>query len=551
MATQFLTVQYDGSGLTPTPVVNYSKSPVDFGYVYGYNTDISLEGMYTGITGGYTGAIQYLTGVFGNQFKTLTVQDNLGATLYSWPNVTVDSLNLDTNPYFIGSFVRYSIRLRSYDFPSGVIDPSNEYSFSQNEDSTVSVNHKISARGVRGSAGAFDNAVNFVKLFSGKDPFTNCAPFLVPTGSGILASISENINRAEGVYAITEVYRYNTGAALPYIKNSSLEISEAIDSEYRAIDYNLKLQGSPILKNANAVITSLSGLNTLTDIQNEFGISTSGWVKTSYSANIDSGAALVDIKITYFSGANSTGFFDYEITCEKDHLAGLETWKLNGEFKCFGPMEFRKQQLANFRSMAGNGVEQFEPYISGLVTSSPLYANIHTAGKVFSSNLKVDIIDNPQLAYLKIDGTLNDGYEPEGLTELKYLWDVTPSRWVYEMLPSANIEGAYVVQDMQMKQQPRQKFSLMSKTFNQNFGYGLISGYMTNWINNYVTPGTDSNVTAFKTDETFTTGTYEVNLSNTWVGADSGISTGILALQSYGSMNDLTPLRISGYNFGY
>ena len=121
-------VTYDTTTLSPTPLVNYSRQPINFGYVYGYNTDITLDGLYTGIT--TTGAaISYLTGVFGNQFRGLTVSDGSGNTLYQWTGITVDSITFDSSPYFQGSFIKYSIKLKSFDFPSGVIEPSNEYSF--------------------------------------------------------------------------------------------------------------------------------------------------------------------------------------------------------------------------------------------------------------------------------------------------------------------------------------------------------------------------------------------------------------------------------------
>jgi hypothetical protein len=549
MATQFLTIQYDGSGLTPTPIVNYTKNPIDFGYVYGYNTDITLEGLYTGISTP-AAAVSYLTGIFGSQFKTLTVKDDMSATLYSWPNITVDSINLDANPYYVGSFVRYSIKLKSYDFPSGVIEPSNEYTFVQNEDGTVTVSHKISARGIRGSAGAFDNAVAFVKQFTGKDPFSNCAPFFVPSGSGMMATLSENINRAEGVYSASETYRYNTGISAPYLKTTSLEISDAIDAEYRTIDYGVKLQGSPILKDTSTVIGSLN-YSVLTDIQNEFGFTTNEWVKNTYNANIDSGSATVDIKINYLSGANLTGFFDYSVLCEKDELAGIEQWKLDGEFKCFGPLDFKKQQLQVFR--ANFGSNSWMPYVSGLVVNSPLYTsgNVHRTGKVFSINDKVNIVDNPTLAYLKLNTTFSDGYEPSGLTELKYSWDVSPSKWIYKLIPSSNVEGLYVVQDLQTKINTRQKFSLTSKSFNQKYAFNLISGYMTSFETGFISSGIPSAVTAFMNDETLTTGTYEVNLSHSWVGADSGLSSGILALQSVGNTKDIVPARPLGFLFGY
>ena len=546
-ATTGITVQYDATTFSPTPIVNYSRQPLDFGYVYGYNTDITLEGLYTGIS--TTGAaISFLTGAFANQFRALTVTDNGGVILYQWSGVTVENVSFETNPYFQGSFVKYSIKLKSFDFPSGVIEPSNEYAFAQNEDGTINATHKISARGIRNSAGAFDNAIAFVKQFTGKNPYANCAPYFVPSGSGILTSINESINRADAIYSVSEVYRYNSGAITPYLKTTSLAVNEAIDSEFRTIDYGVKLQGSPVLKNVGAIISSLN-YSVLSDIQSEYGYNTGNWVKNTYSANVDSGVASVDIQIGYISGANVTGYFDNEVVCEIDNLAGTEQWKVNGEFKCQGPLEYKRKQLLAFKQ--NNVGDEWEPYLSGVVASSPIFSILHDSNKLFSQNIKLEIVEDPNLATLRLTATIADGYEPDGLTNLNYSWEVTPSQWIYEILPSATIEGSYVIQDLQTKTQTRQKIALTSKANDVDWAIGVMSGYMSKFASTYVDSGTSSNVKAFMTEERVVTGTYDANYSTAWVGADSGLSSGTLALQSIGSINDVAPIRPAGYNFGY
>lgn len=547
MATQFLTVTYDTTTFSPTPIVNYTQNQIDFGYVYGYNTDITLEGLYTGIDGTTATTINFLTGAFNNQFKTLEIKDNGTTTIYSWPYCTVDSISLDTNPYFSGSFVRYTIKLKSYSIPSGVIDPSNEYSFSQNEDSTVNVQHRISARGVRNNSGAFENAVAFVRQFTGKDAYSNCAPLFIPNGSGILTSISETINRAEGIYSVSESYRYNTGVNAAYVKTATLEISDLYDAEYRTIDYNVKLQGSPVNRNLNLVVSGLTSI-TLTDISTEFGIGTTNWVKSSYSSNIDSGAATVDARISYVSGANPTGYFDYEVTCDRDFLGGTESWKVEGEFKCFGPLDFKRMQMESFRNRETNNWRNFA---TGLIIASPIYSTLHDSNKMFSPNVNVDVQENTQLATLRITANLDDGYEPVGLRDLKYSWEVNPSKWVYELMPSANIEGSYVIQDIQSRTRTRQKMMLAAKAKNMVAAEALLSGYLSGFANSFVSSGNTNNITAFKIVDEMTTGTYDVSASDTWLGEDLNISSGLYTLQSIGSMNDTAPLRPSGYSFGY
>ena len=321
-------ISYGGVTLgPPTPLCNFSQIPIQFGYLYSYETAIDLQGFVTGITN--TGqVINYLTGIFSNQFQDLLVQDDQNNVLYNWSGITVESISLDQNTYFQGSFVKYNIKLKSWAMPSGILQPSNAYSFTEREDGSVSVLHSISAQGVRNSNPAFQNAISFVQTFTGQDAFGSCIPYLVPSGSGVLLSVSENINRAEAIYSVTENYLYNTGVISPFVKKTSLEISDGITEEFRVVDYNLKIQGSPINNNLNSIITNNLNYGMLADIQNEFGYNTTNWIKNTYNASVDSGAATIDIKVGYVSGANPSGFLDYSVTCTQNFLNNTENWKI-------------------------------------------------------------------------------------------------------------------------------------------------------------------------------------------------------------------------------
>jgi len=559
--TNDILVFYNNQILYPTPLVNYIQQPITFGYVYGYNTSISLDGFYSGIsTTGST--ISGLISLFsGQQFKNLQVFDagisGTGAPtgsnnlLYEWDNVTIDSISLDPNTYFSGSFVKYSIKIRSFNFPSGVIDPSNEYSFTQNEDGTVNVTHKISAKAVRNSNGAFQNAINFVNQFTGEDPFSNCAPYFVPSGSGIMLSLSENINRVDASYSVTEVYKYWSGQSAPYTKVTNLNINDSLGAEYRVIDYNMKIQGSPITKNASSIISNYLNYNLLSDIQTEFKLNTSNWVKDTYSSNVDSGAALIDIKVNYVSGANPNGFLDYQIYSDIDYLANQEIWKIDGVFRCFGPLDYKLKQIAAFKT--ANDANSWKNYLTGIITNSPIYSNLHNNSISFSPNYKVTVDENPVTANLKLSLSMEGGYEPLGLGELKYTLEASPSRWIYELLPSANIEGSFVIQNLRTVTQPRQKFGLTCKTYNKSNAVSLLNGYLNNIISTYVNSGSQNNITAFLLDEDLNTGTFEVSYSKNFVGNDnisSGVN-GLLGLQSIGTNPLIVSTRTAGYNFGY
>ena len=556
--TQNIFVYYNGNQLFPTPLVNYQQQPVEYGYIYGYDTAITLEGYFSGIStgagGNYTAtgsAISGVTGIFANQFGNLQVTDDVGDTLYAWTGVTVDSINLEPSLYFQGSFIKYSIKLMVYNLPSGVTEPSNNYAFTQNEDGTVNVSHKISARGVRYITGAFQNAISWVQQFTGKDPYSNCAPYFVPGGSGALLSLSENIDRAAGTYSVDEVYKYNTGSfGNAYTTVATLDMSDSIESEFRQINYNVKYQASPILQNLDSIING--GFNAdsiLADIQNQYNLVTTNWAKTNYSADINSGAATVDIKTSYVSGASPTGYFDFVLTNDNDLLTLVENWKIEGEFKCFGPLDYKLKQLNAFLPFEGNN--NWRTYLTGLIINSPLFAAVHDSNKQFTQNMSVVVDTNTQLATLKLSLNLDMGYEPFGIADLKYTLSATPSRWVYELLPSANIEGNFIVQNLQVATQPVQEFTFTCRTNNKPSGIQTLSGYMNNITSVYVNSGTVNAVTAFLKEYSWSTGTYDVTYKQQWIGADFGVSANILNLQSLGTDTSSVPTRIQGYNFGY
>ncbi|MFK5284396.1 hypothetical protein ACI3PL_32930, partial [Lacticaseibacillus paracasei] len=60
-----------------------------------------------------------------------------------------------------------------------------------------------------------------------------------------------------------------------------------------------------------------------------------------------------------------------------------------------------------------------------------------------------------QASLVFLDGATNNAY----VRNPKYTVDISPSKWSYDLLPSANIEGHYVVQDLQMMTKSKINFS--------------------------------------------------------------------------------------------
>jgi hypothetical protein len=532
-------VKYNNIAMSPTPIVSRSLQFVDYGLRWGQTEQIDLSCFVTGITSP-AATVKTITNIFSGQFKTLEVFDGV-TSVYKWTNTVVQEISFPRNPFFTGTFAPYNVKLISYQLPSGITEPVNEYSFNQSEDGTVSVNHKISAKGVKTTAGALDNAIAFVKQFTNINPFTGCAPSFIPNGSGILFGISETINRAEGMYSVNEIYKFTTGANQPYLETTSLSINDSSSEEYVTLDLTVKWQGSPVKNNLSALQSAISSYNVLTTLKS-YGIATDNLYQNTFNITQDSGTSAIDFKANFISGITNefSGFFDYTVSDDKDEIADTNTWRVEGEFICKGPISFRRTRINAFKT--ANGAGTYIPYLKSLITSSPLFSNY---GDFPLSPIPVqfNITENTGLATLRLSATFADADTYGSLLQPRYSVDVEPSKWVYELVPAANIEGHYTLQDLQMRSQAKIKFSLSSPTSGENATsisdvstiLGALSGI-------YVSE-------AFLVGETVASGIANVSMDREYIGKDN-IGDTLSTTKVHGSISN-GYIRPKGYKFGY
>lgn len=536
-----ISVSYNGNQLSPTPTVSSDYKFIDYaGTRFGNILEITLNGFLTGITS--TGNVSQITNIFASQFGNLQVsQTNPSATIYNWSNVIIDDIVFPNSHFYNGAFIPYTIKAHVYNIPSGVTDPTNEYEFVQNNDGTVNVSHRISARGIRNSSGAFNNAINFVKQFTGQQPFSNCASFFIPSGYGVLQNLNEKADRLNGSYSVTEVYKYNTGSSNPYIILSNISISDVLEQTYLTIDYNATFKGSPVFNNLTALNSGVSGFNAFNDISG-YGINTGSLIITNSNITRNSGETSYDIKLSFLSGYSSqdlTGFLDYTVNLEKDLLIPKESWKIEGEFVCRGPLSFKKQQLNSFKAINGN---DWRTYLVNLISGSPIYSGYHTSGNYLSTNPPVNIQENTGLGTLHISLSIDDGGEPSGLNNPKYSIEISPSIWAFELMPAANIEGHYVVQDLQMKTQSKMSFTMNAESQFPYSALPSLMGFLSGLSNIYVNTG-------FQTSFHYNTGINDLSCNSAWIGVDN-FSSGFNNIKIVGS-NNFNWTRASGYSFGY
>jgi hypothetical protein len=452
--------------------------------------------------------------------------------------VYIEEITFPQNPFFQKSFAPYNIKLHTYNVPSGVIEPVNEYSFTQGEDGIVTISHKVGANGIKNNIGAFNNAVAFVKSFTGLATF---APVFIPSGAGILLNLSENINRAEGTYSVTETYKYNTGSTANFVEWFTADITDDFTADYLTLETNLKIQGSPVNNNLSTIESNLNNFNIFNRLTG-MGLSTGNLIRNAGSITRDSGAALIEIKNSYISGytaADISGFFDYTISLEKDVVLPKETWKLEGEFFCKGPLSYQVQQLNLFKS---NNSVNWRGYCTGLIYNSPIYATFHNPNVINANQNTIDIQEVVTLGKFKISFSTIEGYSPLGIGNPKYSVDVSPAKWIYDLLPAANIEGHYVVQDPQIMSQGQMEIEVTCDAQFPSAVLNTFSGYLGSLQNIYVA---NPNIIG----ENLNTGILNISYNRKFLGGDI-VSTGLAAIKVIGS-ETASYTRQAGYEFGY
>ena len=546
-----IVLQYNGLTISPTPLVSQNYEFLDYGTRWGNIANIELNGYITGVQGTVGSQIALAT-YFSGQFGTLTMWETgtVPILIHQWNNIIVDDIMFNSNHLFINSIAPYTVKLRSINVPSGVIEPTNEYSFVQGDDGIVSVNHKASAKGVRTSIGGLQNAINFISGFVGQNPFGNVgipsnslAAAFSPAGSGTLMSFTEHIDRAAGIYSIEEVYRYNTGLFVPYTEQWNVSTSDTFDNEWLLIDVDWKLQGSPVYDNM-PIIESQGYVGSLLGKLSLMGYNTGNFVQASFSANKDTGTAVIQIKASYISGYSINdimGYFDYIVSFDNDLTIPKEIWRIDADFICYGPRDYRVSRINNVKSVSGQSAQMWIGNLSGMIVGSPIYQNYHGT-TTFGYNPVFDIHENPNIGQLHVSLVMEDGSYPSTLKVPTYSIEVSPNKWMYDLIPSANIEGHYILQDLQMMSQGKVSITVNGQSLITTSALATASGFLGQLTTMYIPNG-------FVTALNYNTGIMDVSCSAEILGLDL-MGSGLTFTKMAGTT--LTNyLRIPGYKFGF
>jgi hypothetical protein len=565
-------VKYNGTEISPAPFFSRSLQAIDYGQRWGHVQNITLNGLITGVAG--TGRLTTLNSTFSESFKDLVVEVD-GSGFYTGQNCVLESISFGSNSLVQESehAVPYSVKLKSYELPSGVTDVSNEYSYKENTDGTVDVTHKIGAKGIKTTIDAIDNAYNFVALFTGVSPLNQQAPiFSEPADESVLISIEESVNRLDGSYEVTENWKYETGSSNNYLTTSSLGIEDSIDQEFVNLNLNVEYKGSITgditeLRNAARTIDYTTRLS-------QFGIDTSNCILNSFSANEDPDARSISLNANFFSGDTQgvSGVFNHSISMDWDEIKNLKTYTINSDFKVKGPADFKEKRINAKKAEIIADYDHYAAYLYHVIKDSKLYNEFGSDRDLnpLPSNFSINEGEtSPNLTlsatyddsdYIKIKTeTLGNGKTyPISAGKSEWGVNVQPEKWLFSIQKAANIEGHLIVQDLQCKSRERIDVSSsithignsleLGADVNKEESLDQITGFAKSIEDDIVS--LSSTQSLYQTSESINSGDYTFSIDKSNI-AKEPINPDLSANKFYGFNSSAYNTRDAGHQYGF
>lgn len=454
MAETPYTVSYNGQEpwISGAPFVSLDVEEVFAAGKVGTIRTVTLNGTYN--SGDIT-FINTLQTAFAENFK-----------VFSAPNVympcaLVQEVSFNSQNYI--GLTEYSIILKDFSgFLFGVTDPIDEVSFTEEQDGSVTIQHRVAAEGIDASTEnggtAFANACSFVRGRTGISNLGLVGTKIVANGNSgnlILVSQQENINRVLGSYSISDTFRYdplrNTSDGA--FKRFSVEFNSGIDSDYIqvAVEGNYavgkdvwntgiyqKVAAADLLALAQAADSNINPLPL------SFSISAEGF--TQFNTGPTGTRTLVARGV--YDNSPTASFFEWSAEASKNFKTEITDIAVRGTIIGSGRHVRRKfdSALAFYNSEIGgyDGVKDFlyNAALSGADDFGYTAFPINPNPKGFS------VVMNSGLGTISLSASYDDAPFVTGYFEFAWGVNVDCGLNVFKPYPSANVNGACVVQDL-------------------------------------------------------------------------------------------------------
>lgn len=448
------------SGIAPTPLVAQRNSFIKYGEQWGEVTHLSLNGTLTGqCASGNSNFFntlianqQQLVQNFSKDYQNLQIIQD-GQTLVTKPYCIIKGINFSESTY--ASIIPFQIDIDCYEsgFFSGyfgVLEPKNEFTFTQNQDQSITIQHSLSCQGFNtdsNNSNALQNAKNYLSAISG---FNNqILPYFIKLGTGqyatdmsaCLIEQKEDIDRVKGSYAINETYISD-----PYFSSGILRYSATYDSGINDGISNVKIAGS-IKTSRNYPIDFVRSRYQTFDVfsaaVDTYSGATNGLIDLNplyLSSGIteDTFGGILNFNVAFNNDQIPSPYIDLTVSFDHDIITDVTSAKASAVIRARGELSQRYQKVLAFST----GVDLYSLTQAEYVRNGYLY----TLNPIF---LSYGNTRNPYQAEITLSASYGDKMLPaSGFANLDYSFSVIPSIRKYVAVPLLNGMSAYEVTDL-------------------------------------------------------------------------------------------------------
>tara|TARA_R110000824_G_scaffold102641_2_gene244186 strand:+ start:1738 stop:3390 length:1653 start_codon:yes stop_codon:yes gene_type:complete len=398
--------------------------------------------------------------VFSTGFKNLEVT---GIGVFT--GVKVNAVNFDQSPYLAS--LPYTIDLTHYPsggfkFGLGITDPVSAYTYTENTDQTVSVQHTVSVKGINTSTtipggNALDNAKTFVTSQLGEPP----RPAMIDTwGTDFdtyLVDFNESVDKLNNTVSVDRSFEsdpLDTQFGGNVILRYSSEHTQT-EGEEITINYNGTIDGGRGT-GATPALVAAHQLAKMKDVRirydrlkdGELGVSTF----LNESVTEDTGICQLTFSFSHISGDNEPDGIvdDFTITVEENSDSSLFAVSINGNLSARGRgvgqttfqlLSGRYDTINSHEDLCREVYDDFYVDDYGGCQDKPLNVNFN--------NIEI----GKSVGYNEYDRTIsysasfNDRTKVDGYHTLDYTMNFTPSIWAVKSVASAYKDG-WIVEDL-------------------------------------------------------------------------------------------------------
>lgn len=465
------------------------------------NPSVNARGIYTGNIEDYNYFRILINGPGGGNPTdpqvNLIVSGFNADKIYEKDGIIIRSINFEESPYF--GIVNYNIELNSIKSSGNVLEPRNEFSFSEDEQRNLRLSHGISARGLNTSSSAqsnaLQNAITFVRSCTGLNNIPAVRFISGYNNKFYLQSISESINRLNAIYSIQEEYSSNLiNTGYSGVLNYTINVNSGAENNSVQVDIRGTYKGS-LYGDINLLRNSLDAYTLVTG-------SYSGYVNPTpiqYSITENTGENSISFDYSFDNINLPNPYYKYDGTISKNELDQIINIQARGEMVSRGNLKYRSSIIDSNVDPLTSGVDVFA---SGLLSGYKYINNIATDIKLRRNSLSIN--KNKNDGTLNIDINYDDKYLPSGdFIDASYNINVSAPYWYMNNQATCNIYGYHIINDFDVTTLPKVSLninafapenSLVNENSFKNQVLKISSGIIPNNYNFSKTTSEDYNI---------------------------------------------------------